>query len=309
MKRFLDRSWWWPIIYTVLLTGFSAFVVLDTFFIPHAIATMPDTDYGQTDNGTEQSVSDADVVQGDYTAGSASGGVYTATSYVDDNIRITVTTARAYDTQVYIADIQLDSIECLKTAFAKNTFGRNISQTTSTMAEAHEAILAINGDQCGNFSQGFVVRNGILYRSSSNGGQALVIYEDGSFEVVTESAATAEALLEDGAVQVFSFGPSLLSDGEISVEKDYSRNPRTAIGIVSPLHYVLVVVDGRTNASAGLTLYELAAVLKGEGCEMAYNLDGGGSSTMWFNGEIVNVPTDGRTLGERKISDIVYVGY
>ena len=295
MRRFLNKSPWWAIIYTVLLAGFAVFVLLDTFVIPKAIQTV-------RDSATE----------------TTAGGVYTSNSYEDENISITIMTERVDETQVYIADIQLQSVDYLKTAFAQNTYGRNIKQTTSAIAEAHDAILGINGDYYGFRNDGFVIRNGILYRSTSRSvddDEALVIYENGSFEVVSESATSADALLEQGAVQVFSFGPSLLRNGEITVSKNSevemakTSNPRTAIGIISPLHYIMIVSDGRTDASAGLTLYQLAAIFKELGCETAYNLDGGGSSTMWFNGEIVNVPTDGSTLGERKVSDIVYIGY
>jgi exopolysaccharide biosynthesis protein len=309
MRRFLNKSLWWPVVYTLVLAGFAVFVVLDAFLIPQAMRTVPDTASAQSDNGTEETISDVDVVDGNDAAGNATAGVYTANSYVDANISIAITTERLYNTQVYIADIQLQSIEYLKTAFAQNTYGRNIYQKTSAMAEAHNAILAINGDYCGYRNAGFVVRNGILCRSSSSGRQALVICQDGSFEVVSESTADAEALVEQGAIQVFSFGPSLVLNGEINVAADKVRNPRTAIGIISPLHYVMIVADGRTGDSSGLTLYQLATILQDLGCETAYNLDGGGSSTMWFNGQLVNVPTDGRTVGERRVSDIVYIGY
>jgi exopolysaccharide biosynthesis protein len=77
---------------------------------------------------------------------------------------------------------------------------------------------------------------------------------------------------------------------------------------VSALHYIVIVSDGRTSESAGLSLLELAQLFADRGCTVAYNLDGGGSSTMWFNGRIVNNPTDGRTYGERSVSDIVYIG-
>ena len=86
-------------------------------------------------------------------------------------------------------------------------------------------------------------------------------------------------------------------------------NPRTAIGQVSALHYIMVVSDGRTDASEGLTLLELAQVMRQYGCVIAYNLDGGGSSTLWFNGKVINNPTDGRKASERSVSDIVCIGY
>ena len=76
-----------------------------------------------------------------------------------------------------------------------------------------------------------------------------------------------------------------------------------------PLHYVFMVSDGRTSESEGLSLYEMAEVLKELGVKMAYNLDGGGSSSLYFNGEIINKPMNKGKLGERKVSDIVYIGY
>ena len=117
-------------------------------------------------------------------------------------------------------------------------------------------------------------------------------------------------------MQVFSFGPALVADGEIPVSqkdevgKAMVSNPRTAIGVVAPLHYLFVVSDGRTSQSAGLSLYEMAQLMQLLGAQTAYNLDGGGSSTLYFNGTVVNNPTtNGRRIQERSVSDIVYIGY
>ena len=89
-----------------------------------------------------------------------------------------------------------------------------------------------------------------------------------------------------------------------------SSNPRTAIGIIDENHYIIVVSDGRTNESEGLTLYQLAEVMQQYGATTAYNLDGGGSSTLYFNGQVINNPTtNGNTISERAVSDIVYIGY
>ena len=133
-------------------------------------------------------------------------------------------------------------------------------------------------------------------------------------DIIDESDVTAEELSAAGAVQIFSFGPGLVEDGEIAVgtdtEVDQSRssNPRTAIGMIEPGHYVMVVSDGRTSESEGLTLYELAEIMQELGCTEAYNLDGGGSSTMYYNGEVINNPTSGRNkIKERSVSDIVYI--
>ena len=179
------------------------------------------------------------------------------------------------------------------------------------------AILAINGDYYGAQERGYVIRNGVLYRSTAkSGNEDLVIYADGSFEIISEDDITAEELLEKGAQNVLTFGPALVENGSVSVTegeevgKAMASNPRTAIGIIDENHYVFVVADGRTSENEGLSLYELAEFMESLGVQTAYNLDGGGSSTMYFNGEVVNQPTtNGHSIEERRVSDIVYIGY
>lgn len=295
MRRLL-----WPLCYGVLLTVFTAWLLLDTFVIAKVYTTVPKAPAG----------SGAALVQPDT-------AVITANSYSDNNIRITLTEARQHDTTIYVADVTLASPALLKTALAQDSFGRNVTEKTSSMAERTGAILAINGDYYGSQERGYVMRNGVLYRSSaSSGTEALAIMADGSFRVVQEGSASAEALADAGAIHIFSFGPALLMDGEIAVTEEdevgkaMADNPRTAIGVYAPGHYVLLVSDGRTKESKGLTLYELAEFLQELGVTTAYNLDGGGSSTMVFQGEIVNNPTtNGRKITERSVSDIVYIGY
>ena len=142
-----------------------------------------------------------------------------------------------------------------------------------------------------------------------------MVYSDGSFDIISEGDVTAEELVQNGAWQVFSFGPGLIDNGEITVSSNSevgqakTSNPRTAIGEISPLHYVMVVADGRTSESAGLSLYQLAEYMQSLGVQTAYNLDGGGSSTMYWNGQVINNPTTtGNSIKERKVSDIVYIG-
>ena len=127
---------------------------------------------------------------------------------------------------------------------------------------------------------------------------------------------TAQELIDQGVVNLLAFGPTLVENGEIVVDtstevgRAMSSNPRTAIGIIDENHYIIVVSDGRTNESEGLTLYQLAEVMQQYGATTAYNLDGGGSSTLYFNGQVINNPTtNGNTISERAVSDIVYIGY
>ena len=243
--------------------------------------------------------------------------ISTSDTYKDDNIKITLKEYRKNDTTIYVADVQINNPAILKTAFANSSYGKNITAKTSTIAKEVNAILAINGDYYGVQESGYVLKNGTVYRSTASKNQEdLVIYEDGSFEIINESNISINELLEKGAYNILSFGPALVKNGTISVgtkdevDKAMTSNPRTAIGIIDDLHYVFVVSDGRTNSSEGLTLYELAEFMQSIGVKTAYNLDGGGSSTMYFNGEIVNNPTtNGNKVSERSVSDIVYIGY
>jgi exopolysaccharide biosynthesis protein len=98
---------------------------------------------------------------------------------------------------------------------------------------------------------------------------------------------------------------------EVGLAWSGTNNPRCAIGYVSKGHYLVLVVDGRCDQSPGTSLWELAQVFCELGAETAYNLDGGGSATMIFNGKLINTPYTSwnKPSGERRVSDIVYFGY
>ena len=239
------------------------------------------------------------------------------TVYQDENIRIAISEYTENDTAVYVADVQLSSAEYLKTAFANDTFGKNVTAKTSEIAAANNAILAVNGDFYGTHNSGYVIRNGILYRETDRANtDYLCIMADGSFFITTGAEYTAQELLDMGTWQCFMFGPRLIENGIVNVDDNsevaraMASNPRTAIGIVDELHYLFVVSDGRTSESDGLSLSQLAEFMQRLGAQTAYNLDGGGSSTMVFNGSLINNPTtSGRSIKERSVSDIVYIGY
>ena len=337
MKKFGKKGL--GVLYGVLLFSFSTYAMLDTFVIPHPMQSVEINAIAETTStsGIKESVEAAiqsklgnntdTTVETDSTTTASENTdttVETAISidggtvigqYSDSKTSITLKQYREYDSNIYVADVTVSDASDLKTALANNTYGRNVTDTTSDMAENNNAVLAINGDYYGARQSGYVIRNGKLYRDTSGNRDALVIQKNGEFKFVSESETSASELLQDGALQVFSFGPVLLNNGEISVgENDevgmaMASNPRTAIGYLGNNHYVFVVSDGRTSESAGLSLYELASFMKELGVKDAYNLDGGGSSTMVFKGEIINNPTtSGRSGEERAVSDIVYIG-
>lgn len=304
MERFLKKHRW-ELIYAVFLTSFTIYLGLDTFVLKKVYATV------EKQTGTE---TDSKIAE---TEESSAEATVSDSTYKDENIEVAISHMREYDTSIYVADVILSSPEYLQTALAQNVYGRNVTEKTSEIAESAGAILAINGDYYGAQESGYVIRDGVLYRDTVREGQQdLVIYEDGTFGIISEEDVTAEELLADNAKEVLSFGPALVIDGEVAVTEEdevgkaMASNPRTAIGIIDELHYVFVVSDGRTEESEGLSLLEMAEFMKGLGVTTAYNLDGGGSSTLYFNGEIINQPTtDGKSIRERSVSDIVYIGY
>ena len=98
---------------------------------------------------------------------------------------------------------------------------------------------------------------------------------------------------------IVSGGPYLVRHGEIFVDMTAQklssvggRNPRTAIGYTKDNHLVMLTADGREGSSIGLTLMELAELMKEFGCINAMNLDGGGSTVMYIKGQIVNKPQE-----------------
>ena len=236
-------------------------------------------------------------------------------TYSDSKSKITVTQYRAYDSNIYVADVEVTDGTSILSAFANNTYGRNITDTTSDMAEENNAVLAINGDYYGARQSGYVIRNGVVYRNQGSNGEDMVISKDGTLSFISESDTNTDSLIQKQAWQVLSFGPVLVENGQIAVTENdevgmaMASNPRTAIGTVAKNHYLFVVSDGRTSESAGLSLYELANFMKSLGATNVYNLDGGGSSTMVFQGEVVNNPTtNGNKISERAVSDILYIG-
>ncbi|AYF99321.1 phosphodiester glycosidase family protein [Protaetiibacter intestinalis] len=291
---------------TALVVGGGVWWAADRFLIPHV--EVSDVRALEQRNGTAQTVSDDD-------------GTLTADAYTSDDATIavsTVTTGSGDDTVTYyIADVTLADATVLRSAFADDSFGTNIIQTTSEIAAAHDAVFAINGDYYGFRDTGIEIRNGVIYRDEG-AREGLAFYTDGHVEVYDETATSARELLDAGVWNTLSFGPAIVEHGEAvdgideaEVDTNFGNHsiqgaqPRTAVGVIDDNHLVFVVVDGRQKGySEGVTLGRLADIMISLGASTAYNLDGGGSSTMYFGGEVINSPSNG---GERGTSDILYI--
>ena len=192
----------WPVFYSIVLVAFTIYISLDTFVIAKSYDTNA-TEINTTMFSEIEKKKFGKHKRPDFDNSSATPSTYTGeTTYSDSNVSVEITQYTEYDTQIYVADVTLSSAQYLKTAFANDTYGKNITETTSSIAEANNAILAINGDYYGVQESGYVQKLGV---------------------------------------------------------------------------------------------------------KTAYNLDGGGFSTMYFNGHVVNNPTTGGRIREREVSDIVYI--
>lgn len=161
------------IIYYIMLTSFTVYVILDTLVLTKV--------YKKVDNISTTNYN----------------GTYTDNSYEDENIKIDISTYREYNTNIYVANIYASS-NYLKTAFANNSYGKNVTSKTSSIASANNAILAINGDYYGVQESEYVLRNGVIYRDKPKSNQEdLVIYENGTFEIINENNVSLEKLKDN----------------------------------------------------------------------------------------------------------------
>lgn len=231
-------------------------------------------------------------------------------SYADENLRVTVSERHSEDATYFVADVWIRNIREYKTAFANDRFGRGLYEMPSDIAIRQNAVVAISGDTYGSNSQSVVIRNGNLYRDSLGTEDVCILYADGVMESYSAVDFDLDAAIARGAYQSWAFGPKLIDNGEIPASYNTTdiilgHNPRSAIGYYKPGHYCLVVVDGRQgDYSRGMTMDELSQVMLDLGCVDAYNLDGGQSAMMVFQGQVVSQPYK----GGRAISDIIYFG-
>ena len=231
-------------------------------------------------------------------------------NYRSANLNIAVREEREYASNIFISDIYVKDIECLCTGFAKDQFGRNITEKLADTASRSGSIVCVNGDYYGVRKDGAVIRNGVLYRDDDyTESDVCILYWDGSMKTYPAGKFDAEAEMAAGAYQCWSFGPMLVDeDGEPltefnAIDNILGEHPRTAIGYFEPGHYCFVVIDGRSAQSEGVTMSKLARYMYLLGCKQAYNLDGGQTSQMLWGTETINVPDH----NGRACSDIIYV--
>lgn len=227
-------------------------------------------------------------------------------SYSGKNAAVDVYHYQRGKLEYQLADIYVRDVDCFRTNYSLS-FRKNMK--TQIYAEQVNAIVATNGDNfnSGKIEDGIVIRNGA--QLFPEGGQRqtkftrdlCVLFADGTMRVYdcVLDKIDYDEILGNFPRQAFYFGPKLLNDDGTSRQKFNSSlaktNPRTVLGYYEPGHYALVVVlgtremvdyNGRNRGngkSPGMTLSELSELSEQLGFTAAYNLDGGGSSSMVWN--------------------------
>ena len=228
--------------------------------------------------------------------------VQTDTSYRSSHICVELQRCEEENLVYHVAEIYVSDLKYLRTAFAEKGYGSR--GMTADMAADHDAVVAISGDHYFARAEGVVVRNGMLWRETRFE-DVCVLLEDGRMLTMDNASFDLDAVSQLGVWQIWSFGPMLLQNGK-AMENFTSTvtvaNPRSAIGYVEPGHYFFVQVDGRGgNNSRGMTMRDLALLFESLGCETAYNLDGGATAGMAWQGELLSYPYG------RPVCDIIYV--
>ena len=241
---------------------------------------------------------------------------FTEDGYEDETIRVRMETTEEDGVTWHIAWVEIASPTQLRTAIAGKKVTSKKDALPSKMAEVNNAVVAINSDYYTKDPDktAFEYRMTQKIRSNNNSKKdTLIIDRNGDFHLdrfikgKNEASEYAKAH-KDEIVNVFTFGPALVKDGQkMEIDEHYGynpngREPRSAIGQVDTLSYVMVVAEGRGD-SAGVNFAELAQKMYDLGCKQAFNLDGGNSSIMIFNGKSYQGQPGG---SERAQSDIIY---
>ena len=236
-------------------------------------------------------------------------------TYEDESISVAIESCLWGETECYIARVKIADPSQLRTAPAYS-FERNQTAMVDAMAERVNAVLAINGDYFSFQKQrgGYLVRQGEEYMNKPIKGRDVLII-DGNGDFTIEKVVNDEVIEKHaaaGVVNAFNFGPGLVIDGEVLTEygakynSAQNRSQRCAIAQVKrgTMEYLAICCEGPVETDdGGMTMVEFAEFVSTFGVENAYNLDGGYSTAMIFNGEKVNA-VDNKKL--RPVSDIVY---
>jgi exopolysaccharide biosynthesis protein len=227
-------------------------------------------------------------------------------TYTSPTLNIELKRQSVHGVYYWVAHIKTKSATQLKSALSYGTYG-GTRQTTSSAVSAAGGIIGVNGSAFDYSSGkpsplGMCIKNGVIYGDYLTSYSVMAVKNNGIIYTPAQGL-TGQDLLNAGVKDTYNFGPIIINNGSTQLpwaetEKYY---PRTAIGMVSANDYVLLVTD--TGNYSGLNHWDMATIFHSYGCQYAYNLDGGGSSTLYFNGKVMN-----KLIGDyqRPCADFLY---
>lgn len=206
----------------------------------------------------------------------------------------------------FLAEVKFDpAMESFRQHIWINARYKGQETYPQTLAQSSRLVFAVNGDYYpyrvnNNYTVGNVIRDyKVLYNINKNKNpgfpplDTMALHDDGSISVYGVKETTADELAALGDVHdALSFGPYMARDGVLRIfdgKNASAQEPRCAIGMIEPGHYIFVDCEGRVpKGPIGLTVNEIGMLLYGHGCNEVFLLDGGSTSVMIFMGEKLN---------------------
>lgn len=245
-------------------------------------------------------------------------GENTASGYADPSITVNIGWNRIYETNFVYARVKIAHASQLRTLMASPITSKNTTPG-SNLAKRVNAVIAVNGDFCGgeDRTMGAIIRQGELLRLRCDAQFDLLMIDGaGDFKILSNATDEDVTAIQDQAVNLFTFGPALVIDGEpqygrrSSLIGSHRPAQRMCIAQTGSLEYLLITSEGPEDpGSVGLTLDQFVDLVSSfPDVKNAYNLDGGSSSTLVFrkngkNWEKINAPKNGKI---RPLKDIIY---
>lgn len=243
--------------------------------------------------------------------------------YDDDSI--SVRSWREVSGYCYVAfsEIKIQHPTQFRRAFAGGSYDSGQRYYPQVIAQTNNAVIAMSADYCNYRDEGLIIHQRKIFRDNTNENLDILLYDSkGDLHIMPHKEVKSSNILEEkDIIYSFAFGPALVVDGVLQ-DRDHidnyalgypnGREPRAAIGQLGELHYLLCVVEGRTERLAGaddeyeasgMFVREVADLMYEKGCVNAYAMDGGQTATMVFMGDLVNNVAYG---GQRLVSDILY---
>ena len=237
--------------------------------------------------------------------------------YKDESLHIVIEKGRVHDTNYIVARVKIANASQIRSALV--TSNGKSSIFGASLAKRVNAVFAINGDFFSSNKPSVgkhIVRQGAIKKHNANGNMdALIIDGNGDLKIIPLATEKDFEAFDGTVVNSYAFGPGLVIDGELITEYDdkkassgiaaFGPAQRMCLAQIGPLEYLCVASEGpEDKGSTGLTIPQFAELVYSLGdVQNAYNLDGGSSSTMVFQGEKINSPNNPK---KRPLADIIY---